>query len=207
MPGVLVADAATLAAVLPVFLGTPIEPRRPSRAAWVDGDGDDAVDPAVVAATEQIAIRLGARHLEEAVDNPLRGAARVFDRVRATDDLEPMRTLANGRRDDLTDRIRTILDEPPRPVDPIADAAAVNLRRAATRFFRACPLLIAPVATAPAPRSDADVPFTMLSPSREPARRAGARRARRDDARWSGDRGAARRIAPRALVGSANVDP
>ena len=166
VPGLLAVDVATLAAVLPAFIGRPVVPRQPRRVAWVDGDGDAPVDDVVAAAAEDVANRLGARHVDELGGNPLVGATRVFDRIRETDHLEPIRSLVADRADDLTDRMRAILAERPRAVDPDVERAAGGLRRAALRFLRRCPLLVAPVTTGPTPLAGVDTPFGMLGPSR-----------------------------------------
>lgn len=166
LPGVLAVDVEVLTAVLPVFLGRPLQPQRPARCAWVATIDGQPVDPDVAAATRHVASRLGAGHVEQIGTDPLLGADALFDRIRATDDLEPIRTLASARSGELTIRMRTMLDERPLPVDPIAEAAAEDLRRRALQFIRRCPLLVAPVATTATPREGDDVPFTMLAPSR-----------------------------------------
>ena len=53
----------------------------------------------------------------------------------------------------------------------------------ALRFFRSCPLLIAPVATGPTPPAEADVPFAMLAPCRAVTSRTPEATARRRSGR------------------------
>ena len=167
VPGLLARDLATLTAVLPVFLAHPVAPRPSRRVAWAAGEGDHEVDPKVIDVVRQAAERLGAIPAEECGGNPLAGASKVFDRIRATDDLEPIRTLAAGRTSELTDRIRQILAEPPQQADPIAEHKARELSQRAARFFDRVPVLVAPVTTRPTPlRGDDDIPFAALAPCR-----------------------------------------
>ncbi len=79
--------------------------------AWVD-HGHAAVDDEIVGSLRQVAARLGAGPAERCGGNPLAGAVAVFERIRATDDLEPIRTLAAGHHDQLTERVRRTLAEP-----------------------------------------------------------------------------------------------
>lgn len=149
-----------------MFLARRIAARRPRRAAWVDGKRDWAVEDDVAGAISRVADRLDARPADEFGGNPLAGAADVFTRIRATDDLEPIRSMAEGREDLLTEPMRRVLAEPVVAADPVAESAAADLRSAAVRFFRRCPLPIAPVATGPAPSEDMDTPFAALAPCR-----------------------------------------
>ena len=165
-PGLLAADVATLAVALEVLLRRRVEAHRPGRVAWVEGEGTQTVEESVVAAVEDVAARLGARHVGDLGGNPLAGAADTFDRIRATDDLEPIRTIAAGREAELTQRMRAVLADRPAPADPDAEETAIRLRQAASRFFRRCPLLVAPVATCAAPPAGNDTPFPALAASR-----------------------------------------
>ena len=166
VPGLLAADVQSLEAAVPVLLARPVRPVAPRRIAWAVGHGQEAVDETVATAVERVARTLGAVPVDALGPNPLLRAGDAFDRIRATDDLEPVRTLAAGREYDLTDVMRDILDDGPLPPDPAAEAIAAELRAAARVFFRRCPVLIAPVATRVAPRADEPVPFSVLGPSR-----------------------------------------
>jgi amidase len=167
VPGLLTGDIATLAAALAVFLRRPIVARAPRRIGWVlDGDGATPVQDDIAAALRQTARCLQARPAEEFGANPLRGAAGIFSRIRATDPLEPLASLSAPHPELLTDRMREILAQPVAPLDAAAVAAAAELRHAASRFFATCPVLVAPIATHVAPPKHEATSFSVLAPSR-----------------------------------------
>jgi len=161
-PGLLAADVDVLREVLPAFLGRPVAPREARAVAFVDDDDcDDDVRDAVVRAAARLSGTAA-----PAPSNPLEGADEVFTRIRATDDLEPIRTMARGREDELSEPVRRALAAPVLPVDDEVEAQAAAMRARALRFLRRWPLLVAPVARTVAPPAGDDTPYSVLAPCR-----------------------------------------
>jgi amidase len=166
VPGLLARDATILRAALPVFLGRTLVAQAPRRVGWTEGEGSVSVDDAIVAAVSEIAERLGGCPVETFGTNPLIGCEEVFAHIRATDQLEPIAHLAHRHGDQLTAPIRDALAQPIAAPDAATEAAAQELQGAAARFFRACPLLVAPIATRVAPPVHQGTTLAMLAPSR-----------------------------------------
>jgi amidase len=166
VPGILAADVATLAAAVRVILSRAVVARRPPRIAWAADDGSVLIAGEVVEAVRRAAAVLGARPATELGGNPLVGADDAFTRIRAADDLEPIRTLAGDRADRLTERLRAILTQPVVALNPTVEATARRLRAESRRWFARCPLLVVPVAATVAPPVGELTAFEALAPSR-----------------------------------------
>jgi amidase len=165
-PGVLAGDVATLTSVVAVLLGQRVTPRRAVTIGWVDTDGSMPVDRETRRGVRFAADVLGARPARDFGGNPLVGADDAFGRIRATDTLEPLPGMADGRLDRLSPPMRDLLAAEVIPADPWAEADARALQVGADAFFEDCQLLIAPVATTVAPPVDTETSFAMLAPCR-----------------------------------------
>jgi amidase len=86
-------------------------------------------------------------------------AATLYSRLRATDTLEPIVSMAAGRTDELTASMQALVARTPAPRDPADEGAIRTMRAAARQFFRTFPVLVCPVATHVAPPQDVDAPF------------------------------------------------
>lgn len=77
----------------------------------------------------------------------------AFTAVRATDTLDDLRTLTQGREDQLTDSMRALLARTVAPAASAAEAeeALTALRERVDTMMRDIPVLLAPVTTLPAP--------------------------------------------------------
>jgi Asp-tRNA(Asn)/Glu-tRNA(Gln) amidotransferase A subunit family amidase len=166
VPGLIADDMTILLVALEALIGIRVVPARPAVVAWASDDGSNACERSVSGVVEDAAAALGAVGPSGPGGNPLQGANDLFTRIRATDALEPIRTMAKGREDQLTEPMRRQLQ----PAVPAHDAALeqqlVAMKRRAAAFFRRYPVLIAPVATTSAPPAGADLPFEVLAPCR-----------------------------------------
>jgi Asp-tRNA(Asn)/Glu-tRNA(Gln) amidotransferase A subunit family amidase len=127
----------------------------PRRCAWALGEGTVTVRADLVAVVEEAAALLAAAGYEvvEAAPPGFEHAQPLFGALRATDDYADLAHIARGHRDELTPRIRGLLDG----VTPV-DAAAVAALDESVRALRAGVLdflehhrvLLLPVAAVPA---------------------------------------------------------